>query len=197
MNEGCQLSPDDVFFEHNIPVFRIARGMLEGQPKRYKTRYTERIIPIHPTLMEIGFMNFAASLRAAGVEKLMYDVPRAASGYYSDIFTKRFQTFSKHLQLSGPHVTFYSLRHSFRDATRVAKFSYDEVRALGGWTRGRARDAADNYGDGLPLAQLYEAIKRIRFDGLDLSHVHECAQRHNHFVDFVPPTDFAKHAYWG
>jgi hypothetical protein len=47
--------------------------------------------------------------------------------------------------------------------------SGEMVRALGGWETGR--DTADDYGRGFSPERLYDAIKAVRYDGLDLSHL--------------------------
>ena len=43
------------------------------------------------------------------------------------------------------------------------------VRALGGWSGGGS--TSDDYGSGFTPERLYGAIKAVRYDGLDLSHL--------------------------
>lgn len=95
-----------------------------------------------------------------------------ANGYYSDPFSKWFGCY-----LRGPAVvayskktTFHSLRHNCRDALRDTEMSGEMVRALGGWSNGG--NISDDYGSGFTPERLYGAIKAVRYDGLDLSHLY-------------------------
>ena len=73
---------------------------------------------------------------------------------------------------SAPLTCFHSFRHGFRDAARNARIDRDIVLRLGGWTTGGGQsEAADAYGSGYHPAVLFEAISKIEYPGLDLSHL--------------------------
>jgi integrase len=84
---------------------------------------------------------------------------------------KRFRdTFLPQAVELRPRQPFYSLRHSFRDALRRAEASADILKALGGWTQGAA--VSDAYGEGLSPDDLKDAVARLSYPGLDLSHLY-------------------------
>ena len=58
----------------------------------------------------------------------------------------------------------------YRDALRDTEMSGEMVRALGGWSGGGS--TSDDYGSGFTPERLYGAIKAVRYDGLDLSHLY-------------------------
>jgi hypothetical protein len=64
----------------------------------------------------------------------------------------------------------HSFRHTFITECRRLEFRDDYERALVGHVRGGRKDAHDGYGEHLVTA-LAQAINRIDFRGLDLSHV--------------------------
>jgi hypothetical protein len=109
-------------------------------------------------------------MKKAGRRRIFPDLRPGANGYYSDPFSKWFGR-----DLKGPAVaaytkktTFHSLRHNYRDALRDTEMSGEMVRALGGWSGG---GTSDDYGSGFTAERLYGAIKAVRYDGLDLSHL--------------------------
>jgi hypothetical protein len=59
---------------------------------------------------------------------------------------------------------------------REAKINRDVALVLGGWTAdGKGTAVADNYGNGYAAGMLSEAINAVRYDFLDLSHLHAIA----------------------
>ena len=69
-----------------------------------------------------------------------------------------------------PKQTFYSFRHSFRDALRRAKLPPEILRAFGGW--GDGTPVSDAYGDKYDPDHTADYMGQIAFPGLDLSHLY-------------------------
>ena len=61
------------------------------------------------------------------------------------------------------------LSADYRDALREADISPERVRVLGGWAGGAG--ASDIYGGGLRPSTLYREIRKVKYPGLDLSHL--------------------------
>ena len=176
LNECCQLMIDDVRYAREIPIIVIAEDPQgegdEGDAKRVKTEAGERFVPVHPELERLGFLRHWQAMKKAGRSRIFPDLRPGANGYYSDPSSKWFGRY-----LRGPAVaaytkktTFHSLRHNYRDALRDTEMSGEMVRALGGWSGGGS--TSDDYGSGFTPERLYGAIKAVRYDGLDLSHLY-------------------------
>jgi integrase len=176
LNECCQLMLGDVRYMREIPVIVIAEdtqmGGDEADVKRVKTEAGERFVPVHPELERLGFLRHWQAMQQAGRSRLFPDLRPGATGYYSEPFSLWFGRY-----LKGPTVTaytrkttFHSLRHNYRDALRDTEMSGEMVRALGGWAGGGS--TSDDYGSGFTPERLYGAIKAVRYDGLDLSHLY-------------------------
>ena len=66
-----------------------------------------------------------------------------------------------------PRQSFYSFRHSWRDALRRIDAEPATLQALGGWSQGKL--ASDAYGDKADPDYQFKFIKQISFPELDLS----------------------------
>lgn len=143
--------------------------------KRLKTSSSERLIPVHPELLDLGFMTFVAGQRERREIKLFAEVGMGATGYRSTTFSSWFTRFTDKAGARAPKTCFHSFRHVFRDALREAKVERDIALALGGWSRpggsGGSGSVSDAYGSGYRVETLFEAISRVRYPDLDLIHL--------------------------
>jgi len=169
--EIAQLRTEDVrLFQGVLCIFIAAdsEDVDEADRKRVKTEAGERYVPVHPMLAQIGFAQHVEQMRKAGSERLFPDIVRGADGYFSP-FSKWFSRFLADAGVKRDRNAFHSFRHTFRDAMREASVPPDVVTALGGWVRGGMEE---HYGSGrITASVLQEHMQRIRYDGLDLSHL--------------------------
>ena len=175
LNEICQLDVADLHRLDDVDCFFVTAGPSDSEnDKRLKTASSERFIPIHPTLIEIGFMDFVAERRRARAVKLFSELQRSSTGYYSDPFSKWFRRFLGRAHASQPKTCFHSFRHCYRDALREAQIDHEVALALGGWSSGNGSDGGETaaiYGRGYRATTLLTAIEKVSFPGLDLSHL--------------------------
>lgn len=141
----------------------------DGEDKTLKTQTSKRRIPVHKTLLDIGFLNYVAEMKKAGSKRLFPDVPLAKSdGTYSSTFSKRFRHFLDNLGIKHKKISFHSFRHSFEDACRDSSVPQEVTDALQGHAQ---KGMAGRYGNGFSLEVLSEAVERIRYRGLNLDHL--------------------------
>lgn len=140
--------------------------------KRLKTEASERIVPVHQTLLGLGFMRYVEQRRRSDHLKLFPDIDPGSKGKRAVAFSKWFTQF---LRASGAYrerTSFHSFRHNFRDEMRATRIDHDIAMILGGWTTGRnANSASEDYGKGHPVSTLHDAISRLKFAEIDLSHL--------------------------
>ena len=48
-----------------------------------KSEAGQRVVPVHPELVRIGFLDYVAAMKKASERKLFPDLRRGAEGYYS------------------------------------------------------------------------------------------------------------------
>ena len=173
LNEACQLDVADIRRIDDVDCLVITERSEDDQTdKRLKTSSSERIVPIHAVLIDLGFMEFVRQRRRAGETKLFGEVGMGATGYRSTTFSAWFRRFVAKAGAVSQKTCFHSFRHGFRDALREARIDRDIALALGGWsTASGAASVSDAYGSGYQTATLKEAIDRISYPGLDLSHL--------------------------
>jgi len=171
LNELCQLDVSDVRRIEGVACMVITEASSTGtRDKSLKTKSSERIVPLHPVLLDLGIMAFVEGKRRDDSTKLFDDLPLGARGFRSVAFSRWFSRFLVSKKASAPRTCFHSFRHGFRDAARNAKIERDIALRLGGWiTGGNQSETADDYGSGYHPTILFDAISVINYPGLDLS----------------------------
>ena len=175
LNEICQLDVADLRRLDDVDCFFVTAGPSNSEnDKRLKTLSSERFIPVHPILIEIGFMTFVEERRRVRAVKLFSELQRSSTGYYSDPFSKWFRRFLQRAGASQPKTCFHSFRHCYRDAMREANIEHGLAHALGGWSVSGGKDGSEVsalYGRGYRPRTMFEAVSKITYPELDLSHL--------------------------
>lgn len=110
MGEACQLGVRDVAEQGGIPVILVRPDPEAGT--RLKTRSSRRVVPIHPELARLGFLEFAARQREAGHDRLFPELKRDRRGSYSGHFQRWANRFLETAGAKGERQSFHSTRHS-------------------------------------------------------------------------------------
>jgi len=163
LNEICQLQTASIEQKDGIWSFVLREDA--GENVTLKTAASARTVPLHPELKEIGFLDY---LKERPGKKWLFDLDREGRHNGSDPVSKWFARFLDNLELSEPGLVFHSFRHNFRDALREAGVDQERSFALGGWTD---TVVGNQYGGGPSVRTLFEAISRVKYPGLDLSHL--------------------------
>ena len=174
--ELCQLYAGDVFKVDNIPVMRVTD---EGPEQRLKNRFSARDIPIHPKLVEIGFLDFVEMRRNEGgryrplFPELPYDrkhgFARTASRWFSGQGAKDNGYLTACGLYKGEGACLYSFRHTFVHMLRN-KLGVQEMMIKKLIGHGTKDDVTIKYGEHFALPLRMEKIAQINPD-VDLSHV--------------------------
>ena len=178
LNEACQLDVADIKTIEGVLCFAVTASSDSAETdKRLKTSSSERLVPVHPQLLSLGFAAFVTRRAAVRAVKLFGEVELGATGYRSTTFSSWFARFLRQSGAHAPRTCFHSFRHTFRDGLREARINRDIAMTLGGWaTQGGSTGAAsvsDAYGSGYRMPTLFEAISRIEYAGLDLSRLQQ------------------------
>jgi len=174
LNEACQLDVADIEVVDGVHCISVSAGGVAADDKRLKTASSERLIPIHQTLRDIGFLAFVDARRATGGKKLFPELQASSTGYFSDPFSKWFRRFLAKSGAARPKTCFHSFRHCYRDALREARIEHEIALALGGWASGHGKDGGETaaaYGRGYRVETLSNSIAEVSYPGLDLSHL--------------------------
>ena len=129
-----------------------------------KNKRAIRQIPIHPSLLELGFMSYVRTFK----DPLSLLFPKLTPNGDERLGAKWgewFSSYRKSLGLSGRDKVFHSFRHTFKDVCGGSKIVDRMQRQLMGHA---PIDVADSYGVGFSFTDIVEALSAYRIAGLML-----------------------------
>lgn len=168
LNEICQLLIEDIQQEDGVDFISVKEDLKKG--KQLKTKASNRKIPIHPMLKQLGFMQYVDQMRQQKEVRLFPELKKSGDRTYSHEASKWFSRFLINAGVKTDKTSYHSFRHTFRDAMRQAELSPGIVAALGGWDD--KEGVSSTYGQGYKMSKLYEAMEKIQHEDLDLSHLY-------------------------
>jgi len=113
LGEACGLHTKDIRSVDGVWCFDINE---DHQDKRLKTSNSKRLVPVHPVLIQLGFIDFVKSLSEQ--EKLWKNLKRRESDGYCSSLGNWFQRFNRQFITKDPLKSFHSLRHTFADTLK-------------------------------------------------------------------------------
>lgn len=170
--EVIQLLVQDISKDPDTNVWTI-RFDREGD-KRIKTLSSIRRVPIHPQLIDLGFLSFAGERRSAvGPSASLWPgfEDRSKLASRSNRWSEWFNNYlAKHV-VDNPVKKFHSFRGTFKRYGRAGGLDEVVINHLVGHSNhsvgaryGRKRDADGVRDTGYPLSRLAEELGRVRFD---------------------------------
>jgi len=181
LNELAPMCVEDVKTDAASGVRFITVIEDEEEGRSVKTEGSVRAIPIHSELTRIGFPAFVEHVRKSGGQsaRLFPKLTPGPKGGFGEAFSKWFGRYKRKLGITNPNSVFHSFRHGFKDALRAADVKEDINDAITGHSGGNAvargygwKEMARRFG----FQRLSEAVEKVRYPGLDLSHVRWLAQ---------------------
>jgi integrase len=174
--ELCQLYAGDVFQAGGVAVIHVSD---QGPEQRLKTQFSARDIPVHPKLIEFGFLDFVEMrLKEGGryrplFPELSYDkkhgFARTASRWFSGQGADDHGYLAACGLYKGQGACLYSFRHTFIDILRNTLGVQEMmIKKLVG--HGTKHDVTINYGQEFSLSRRHQKIAEVDL-GIDLSHV--------------------------
>ena len=164
-NEIAQLHLDDIVDKDEVPCFDV-NG--RGDDKRLKSKAARRLVPMHPHLVALGFLDYVEDLRRQGEERLWPDLQKKRDGYGKPVsawfarWRKKWLTPADLKQKKD----FHSFRHTFDDGLKQAGVLDVRLPQLMGHSL-EGDQTFGRYGDLLGPPQLFEAVKLLDL-GFDL-----------------------------
>jgi integrase len=143
-----------------------------------KNRGSQRVVPVHPTLVRLGLEKHTQKLRKRGEDRLFPEWHRKAEAakdqangkamlnhYYPRFYPKQFNRVLEKLGVANGRKSWHSFRHSFKSALEAAGVERATQDQLCGHADG---SAGGRYIHGASIEKLAAAITALEFDGLPL-----------------------------
>ncbi len=129
--------------------------------KKLKTKYSRRRIPLHPRLLEWGFMDFVQKRdKGDSQARIFSEISISAKGDPSNAYSKTFARYLDDIGLTKKELTFHSFRHTLPDALDNASVPEAHKHAMMGHSD---KSASVQYGIGASIAVLFASISKISY----------------------------------
>jgi integrase len=158
LEEACQLKPNDIRTVDGVWIFDIRAG--DG--RHLKTAASNRIVPIHSKLIEIGFVQYVAQVRDDGHSQLWPDLKRGADGLLSSAYSKWFSRFKRAAGIANSRIVFHSFRHTFINELKQGGAPEAAIKQLVGHVDSSI--TTGRYGKTLPAPVLSRSVELLSFD---------------------------------
>ena len=159
MEECLQLAPDDSGVEKGIAYMDVRN--VDGN--LVKSASSERRLPVHPNLVEMGLLKLVEMRRRQGQPRLFPHLGRGATkGTLTELFTKAFGYYRRTNDVYWHGLDFHALRTSFHVDLLNDDGSDALRRRLMGHTPLDEAERSD--AQGLCITKLHDRIRKVRVD---------------------------------
>jgi len=164
--EIAQLGVDDVRKDRDHWIMHITT---EGEGnKSVKTEGSIRVVPMHPELVKLGFLDYHTRAKNSGDKRLFPLAARNERGQMIADFSRDFPRYLTKIGLKeGRGLSLYSFRHGAADALRRAGFLDEQFGFILGHTSSTMTQRYGTLPQGM-LEQRVELVNSIAYPGLIL-----------------------------
>lgn len=156
LDELCQLYLED--FQHAEGVWFITIN--DKRDKKLKNESSERLIPVHSHLLELGLLKYIELLKKKGDLRLFPELKKGRDGY-SQAASKWFARYRERCGVVGSLTPFHSFRHTVLNHLKQSSVQEEKIAALAGHLNNSV--TLDNYGKPYKAHPLVEAIEKLDF----------------------------------
>lgn len=158
LGEIVQLGTADVKHDGDVTYFDVS--LAEGDGKHLKTGSSERRVPVHAKLIELGLLDYVQQVRKQKKARVFHDIKPGEDGYFSHNFSKWWGRYTRSIKVHTSKTAFHSFRHNFTDALREAEVPESIAKGLVGHAD---RSVHAGYGKGASIQKLSEHLNRIEY----------------------------------
>ena len=159
--EILQLTKADIRQENGVRYFDVNKSERDGYggAKTLKTASSERKVPIHPVLVDLGFLEYVEKQENG---RIFSTAKLGSDGTYSQYFSKQWRAIAVAGGFYQRKTVFHSFRHSFIDACRNAKVPENLAEQIVGHKEGSTHSS---YGSGASLDVLQGEVAESPMQG--------------------------------
>jgi integrase len=156
--EAAQLALTDIGAQDGIPFIVITDL---GEDQSLKNKGSKRKMPIHSSLVSLGFLDYVRGLKDQGESRLFPQLQLRANGY-SDAVGKFFARHLDKLKLSEPELVMHSLRHGIHYLHALG-CPQDVAEMLTGHSATSVHDKVYAHRNLTPLTRLRDGLEKMQF----------------------------------
>jgi integrase len=158
----------------NVLLMWFTRDIKAG--RRLKTKTSERVVPVHPQLVTLGFLKYVEARRKEGDKAWLFPTVAPDQKGALSAWSKWWGRYLRnHVGINDRNKVYHSFRHGFQDALRRTTPDEELRDALTGRSSG-GKSVGRTYGAKEMLRRwganvLKRAVDDISYPGLDVSRV--------------------------
>ena len=149
LNEICQLDVIDIQQFDGIWTINLNTNSAD---KSLKTEAGNRLVPIHPKLLELGFLDYIGQIGNGNHQKLFPNLKKMLSTGYGTLISRWFAKYLKKLGIKKKGKNFHSFRHTVVNRLTTKQVYQPFIKELIGHSHGSL--TMDVYGGRKPLEVL-------------------------------------------
>ena len=146
LNEVCQLNVSDIQKTDGIWALNLNA---DSDDKSIKTQAGNRIIPLHPKLIDLGLLDYVKQIQNQNQEKLFPNLKKMKSTGYGTMISRWFARYLIKLGIKKKGKNFHSFRHTVVNKLTSKKVYEPFIKELIGHSHGSI--TMDAYGGRKPL----------------------------------------------
>jgi len=160
-NETSQLLIEDIVKEGNVWMISID----ETEGKRVKTSSSIRKVPVHPTLISLGFIDYVKIIKSKGVDRVFPELTKQRDGYSTKISQHYNEKFLPSIGVWKRQVkVLYSTRHTFINRCYKKGVDRDIIKSIVGHEPDFTMDVYG--GNPFTTKQLYQGISKVSYSNI-------------------------------
>lgn len=160
LNEICQIRTDDVKSDDGIWYFQISDM---GEKQSVKNYASVRNVPIHPVLINLGFLEQINWARKQKQDRIFYSLQYNPKNKYGGAMSKAFQYYLDKIGMKDSKKVFHSFRHTVRTKFINSNVSEETANIICGWEGQGA--GAKNYlhREKIDMHKLYTELSKLSY----------------------------------
>ena len=160
-NETSQLRIEDIVKKENVWMISID----EAEGKSVKTTSSIRKVPVHPTLISLGFLDYIEIIKSKGVDRVFPELTKQRDGYSQKISQHYNEKFLPSIGVWKRQVkVLYSTRHTFINRCYKKGVDRDIIKSIVGHEPDFTMDVYG--GNPFTSKQLYQGISKVSYSNI-------------------------------
>ena len=160
-NETSQLRIEDIVKKGNVWMISID----EAEGKSVKTTSSIRKVPVHPTLISLGFLDYIEIIKSKGVDRVFPELTKQRDGYSQKISQHYNEKFLPSIGVWKRQVkVLYSTRHTFINRCYKKGVDRDIIKSIVGHEPDFTMDVYG--GNPFTTKQLYQGISKVSYSNI-------------------------------
>lgn len=162
-NEMCQLKVDDIQKVGGIYCFNL---YIDSEEDHIKNAGTQRLVPIHPILIKLGFLDYVEECNKSGYKRLWMQL-RSIQGKYNPDFSGFFSTYKKRYLSDNKKLKFHSFRHNLMDNLKQQLLSSEVISEIAGHAHTKSEETFNRYGKEFDPKTKLDVLQKLDY-GIDI-----------------------------